>query len=238
MKKYLTSKMSLLLALMLVAAMTIGCGKKAEETAEQTTTKTENQTAVTAVETEATETADKEDTDAKAAAEDNDTEAIVTEAGGTEASEVVTEAGDTEATEAVVGEAADTEAVITTDMTDNTEAAAVEGVTEAAEVVEYEKVGEGNTVFYFISTDADGKSQYFEVSTDETTVGAALLDLKMIEGEDSSYGLYVKTVNGVTADYEKDGTYWAFYIDGVYASTGVDSTDITAGSTYSFVVEK
>ncbi len=33
-----------------------------------------------------------------------------------------------------------------------------------------------------------------------------------------------KTVNGMTADYDKDGVYWAFYINGVYAMTGIDAT--------------
>ena len=69
------------------------------------------------------------------------------------------------------------------------------------------------------------------------TVGAALLSLGLIAGEDSDYGLYVKTVNGVTVDYDADGKYWAFYVDGEYAATGVDSTDITAGATYTFKAE-
>ena len=68
-------------------------------------------------------------------------------------------------------------------------------------------------------------------------LGAALLSLGLIAGEDSEYGLYVKTVNDVTVDYDQDGKYWAFYVDGEYAATGVDSTDITAGATYTFKAE-
>ncbi len=98
-------------------------------------------------------------------------------------------------------------------------------------------VGEGQTAFRFTVVDADGKETAFDVHTDETTVGAALLALGLIDGDDSEYGLYVKTVNGLTVDYDKDGKYWAFYVDGEYAATGVDSTDITAGSTYTFKVE-
>ena len=98
-------------------------------------------------------------------------------------------------------------------------------------------VGEGQTAFLFTVVDADGKETAFDVHTDETTVGAALLALGLIDGDDSEYGLYVKTVNGLTVDYDKDGKYWAFYVDGEYAATGVDSTDITAGSTYTFKVE-
>ena len=70
------------------------------------------------------------------------------------------------------------------------------------------------------------------------TVGAALLSLGLIAGEDSEYGLYVKTVNGETADYDVDGTYWAFYVNGEYAMTGVDATTLEAGAIYAFRVEK
>ena len=98
--------------------------------------------------------------------------------------------------------------------------------------------GEGETAFLFNVVDPDGKETAFEIHTDEKTVGAALLSLGLIAGEDSEYGLYVKTVNGVTVDYDKDGQYWAFYVDGEPAATGVDSTDITAGATYTFKAEK
>ena len=65
-----------------------------------------------------------------------------------------------------------------------------------------------------------------------------LLKLGVIAGEDSDYGLYVKTVNGETADYDKDGAYWAFYVNGEYAMSGVDYTAPEAGTTYGFHVEK
>ena len=76
------------------------------------------------------------------------------------------------------------------------------------------------------------------VNTDEETLGAALLKLGVVAGDDSEYGLYVKTVNGETADYDTDGSYWAFYIDGEYAMAGVDYTAPEAGKTYAFKVEQ
>ena len=57
---------------------------------------------------------------------------------------------------------------------------------------------------------------------------------KMELGDDK----YEKTVNGITADYDTDGSYWAFYVNGEYASSGVDSTPVVDGDTYSFKVEK
>ena len=66
-------------------------------------------------------------------------------------------------------------------------------------------MGEGETMFLFNVVDPEGKESHFEIHTDEKTVGAALLSLGLIAGEDSEYGLYVKTVNGVTVDYDTDG---------------------------------
>ena len=98
--------------------------------------------------------------------------------------------------------------------------------------------GEGATVFYFNVVDKDGKETKFEIHTDKTVVGEALLELGLIEGDMGDYGLYVKKVNGITAVYEEDGTYWAFYVGNSYGMTGVDMTDIEPGATYAFKVSK
>lgn len=91
--------------------------------------------------------------------------------------------------------------------------------------------------FLFEVTDTDGETKSQTVTTTCTTVGDALLENGLIEGEDGPYGLYVKTVCGLTHDYEEDGLYWAFYIDGEYAVTGVDSTQIEEGCVYAFRAE-
>ena len=98
--------------------------------------------------------------------------------------------------------------------------------------------GEGANLFYFNVVDKDGNETKFEIHTDKTIVGDALLELGLIAGEEGPYGLYVKTVNGITADYETDGTYWAFYEGDSYGMTGVDLTEIKAGATYAFKVSK
>ena len=110
--------------------------------------------------------------------------------------------------------------------------------TDPAAVKNGDTVGQGATSFAVEVRDAQGNATEFTVKTDEKTVGAALLKLNLIAGEQGQYGLYIKQVLGITADYEKDGTYWAFYIDGQYAPTGVDMTDIVPGSAYTFAVEK
>ena len=98
--------------------------------------------------------------------------------------------------------------------------------------------GEGEKSFTFTVVDGEGNEVSCEVRTDKTVVGDALLELGLISGENGPYGLYVKNINGITADYDVNGTYWAFYIDGEYAMSGVDVTDIVEGSTYTFKVEK
>ena len=100
------------------------------------------------------------------------------------------------------------------------------------------QLGEGKTKFTFTVVDAEGSETQFEIHTGAKTVGEALSSLGLIEGEESTYGLYVKTVNGVTLDYDKDSMYWAFYINDEYAQTGVDSTEIKEGESYSFKAEK
>lgn len=104
--------------------------------------------------------------------------------------------------------------------------------------VESNVLGEGDTKFTLSVVDQDGNETQFEIHTDKETVGEALLECGLVEGDEGEFGLYVKKVNGIEADYDKNGTYWAFYINGEYATTGVDSTTITEGDTYALKVEK
>ena len=83
-----------------------------------------------------------------------------------------------------------------------------------------------------VEVKAEEQKVTFTIQTDKDTVGEALLEHDLITGEEGPYGLYVKEVNGITADYDVDQTYWSFYINGEYAMTGVDSTEITEGAVY------
>ena len=78
----------------------------------------------------------------------------------------------------------------------------------------------------------------FTIHTDKSTVGEALIEHGLISGEEGAYGLYVKKVNGITADYDVDQSYWAFYINGDYAMTGIELTDINEGCVYEVVYTK
>ena len=98
-------------------------------------------------------------------------------------------------------------------------------------------VGEGAKEFTLEVVDVDAEPVVIAVKTDEETVGGALAALGLIAGEESQYGLYIKTVNGITYDYDTDKLYWGFYIDGTYAAESADLTEITAGSVYTLKAE-
>ena len=100
-----------------------------------------------------------------------------------------------------------------------------------------ETLGEGSRQFTFTVVDVNGKEVSATIKTDEKIVGDALMALDLLAGEEGPYGLYVKTVNSMTYEYEKDGKYWSFYVNGEYAMTGVDMTEIVDGATYTMKVE-
>ncbi len=115
----------------------------------------------------------------------------------------------------------------------------------AAETSEIEKTGVWENATYLsdkefgngakklvVEVKAEDQSVTFTLKTDKSTVGEALLSEKLIDGDNGQYGLYIKKVNGITADYDVNKSYWAFYVNGEYAMTGVDTTEITEGAVY------
>ena len=114
------------------------------------------------------------------------------------------------------------------------------GITEGAvyslvKTVSYTTMGEGAVSFYLTVRNVDNTVTRFQINTDAATVGEALLALELIAGDVTEYGLYITSVNGITADWETENAYWAFYIGGEYAQTGVDATEIVAETTYELV---
>ena len=92
--------------------------------------------------------------------------------------------------------------------------------------------------FVFEVTLASGETKTYNYTSSRATVGEALFDEGIIDGEQGDYGLYVKTVAGESHDYAVDGMYWAFYVNGAYAMTGVDTAPLNDGETYAFRAEK
>lgn len=108
---------------------------------------------------------------------------------------------------------------------------------ESATYLADTELGEGAKAVE-VKVTANDRSVVFTIHTDEEILGDALLDLGLIDGEDSEYGLYVKVVNGMTADYDTTRTYWSFYQDGEYMMAGVDSTAIAGGERFEIVLAK
>ena len=95
--------------------------------------------------------------------------------------------------------------------------------------------GEGAKHFTLKVYSGENLSAIYNIATDKDTVGAALLELKIINGEVGQYGLMVNEVNGIKADNKTN--YWGFYVGDEYATKGVDSTEISEGTAYSLKLE-
>ena len=107
---------------------------------------------------------------------------------------------------------------------------------DGAMYTEDASLGEG-AVTIAVDVTAGEKTVKLSVATDAENLRDALEPLGLIAGDESELGLYIKTVNGISADYEADGYYWALYIGGEYASTGVDATPVSDGGEYALVRE-
>ncbi len=98
-------------------------------------------------------------------------------------------------------------------------------------------IGEGATTFE-LEVICGKNSVTFTVNTDETNLGTALQSAGLVEGDNGEYGLYVKKVNGVTADYDANMCYWSFTKNGEMMMTGIDGEEIEAGAHYEMTVAK
>lgn len=92
--------------------------------------------------------------------------------------------------------------------------------------------------------DNSQESIVYDVHTDAEYLRQAMDEAEGLEfsGSESEYGLFIDTVNGVTADYAADGAYWSFYVkDGegnyVYCNYGVDTQPVEDGDEFQIKYE-
>ncbi len=78
---------------------------------------------------------------------------------------------------------------------------------------------------------ADASQNTYEIATDSEFLRGALEEKNLVAGEESEYGLYVKTVDGYTAD-DANQEWWCFTKGGEMLMTGVDTTPIADGDTF------
>jgi hypothetical protein len=96
-------------------------------------------------------------------------------------------------------------------------------------------IGEGENTFLFEVVTDEEMSYFWVVHTNYTTVGDALLEHDLVRGNTGDFGFFVTEINGLVADFEANGAFWAFYIDGDFAVTGVMETEIESDTIYAFV---
>jgi len=75
----------------------------------------------------------------------------------------------------------------------------------------------------------DGSSKEHIIKTDKTNLADALREAGIVEGEDGDYGFFITAVDGVTADFAVDKSYWAISKGGEYLMTGASATEIKDG---------
>lgn len=114
---------------------------------------------------------------------------------------------------------------------------AAEGLWEEATYRRDKEFGDGAKTVE-VKVVAGDESVTFTIHTDKEFLADALLEHSLIEGEDGPYGLYVKRVNGILADYDVDQSYWALSVNGEYAMTGVSTTPVTDGEHYELTYSK
>ncbi len=80
----------------------------------------------------------------------------------------------------------------------------------------------------------DGSVKEFTYQTDLEYLGELLTQEGLISGTESEYGLYVETVDGETADYNVDQSYWWLSCNGEDAQTGADQVVLADGDQYTW----
>lgn len=92
------------------------------------------------------------------------------------------------------------------------------------------KTGETKTITVQV-VHKDGTAKDFTITTETETLRAALEQENLVEGDESEYGLYIKTVDGETVD-EANQEWWCLTQGGEMTSTGADGIKIADGDTY------
>lgn len=96
---------------------------------------------------------------------------------------------------------------------------------EGAKTVTIEVVNKAEqTTTYTVHTDAEYLKQVMDEADGLTYVG-----------EEGEYGTMVNTVNGETADYSVDSSYWAFYVNDDYCNYGISEQPVADGDTFRIV---
>ena len=80
----------------------------------------------------------------------------------------------------------------------------------------------------------------YEVETNAGFLRQAMEEADGLEfsGTEGDYGIMLSTVNGETADYNKNGAYWSIMVNGEYGNYGIDQQPLADGDVYQIVYTK
>jgi hypothetical protein len=100
-----------------------------------------------------------------------------------------------------------------------------------------EKPVEGSKEITIEVINSKEKSTVYELKTDAEYLRQAMDEAKGLtyDGEESQYGFAVYTVNGETADFSVDQSYWAFYVNGEYCNYGIDTQPVEDGDEFQII---
>ena len=100
-----------------------------------------------------------------------------------------------------------------------------------------EKPVEGSKAITIEVTGKSGEMKEYQVRTDAEYLRQAMEETEGLtfSGAESEYGLMVDTVNGDLADYNADGAYWGFYVNGEYCNNGIDTQPVEDGDVFGIV---
>ena len=117
------------------------------------------------------------------------------------------------------------------------EDAKVSSLWDNAIYTEDKTFGSGAKTFE-LEVKAEEKTVTFTVKTDKINLEDALVEHKLIDGEKGPYGMYIKNVNGITADYDINQSYWALSENGEPLMTGASGAEIKGGEHFEFTHTK
>ena len=103
-----------------------------------------------------------------------------------------------------------------------------------AQYKEDAEIGEGKHSV-LVEVKIGDRSVTLTVKSDKDNLADMLTENGLVDGDTSEYGLYIKKVNGVTADYEIDGAYWGLNKDGEPTPVGASAITVTDGEHYELV---
>ena len=83
---------------------------------------------------------------------------------------------------------------------------------------------------------ADGTSKEYTINTNAEFLRGALEEKDLVAGDESEFGLFVKTVDGYTAN-DSNQEWWCFTKGGEQLFTGVDTTPIADGEHYEITLK-